>query len=188
MAQILTANARNVKPKGQGSEKTCWLTAYEMLFNSGGEFSTTWMDIQKRLKDGGFDSTISTGAGLLDDDFIKMSRILNTGTLYPGQLYTIGGVSRNLLNYGVLWLALQIPKNKFKIDGERFKHIIVVVGVDEENESVGIINPWMQNGADYPTVTWPEFSWLHNSIRYTEGLEAGCQYYRRGDARSSDER
>jgi Papain-like cysteine protease AvrRpt2 len=188
MAKNLTANARNVVPKGQPGANECWLTAYEMLFNSGGQMSVTNFDIADRLKAGGFDPGVSMTGGLCDEDFTKMSEILNTGRLLPGQLGSIGGMSRNLHNFGVLWLALQIPKNPKKIDGERFKHVIVVLGVDEEKNEVAIVNPWMQNPADYPVLQWVAWDWIRVGLRYTESLDAGCQYYRRSAARTYDER
>ena len=180
MARKLAMNANNVKPKGQplGSNE-CWLTAYEMLFNSGGEVSITNFDIKKRLETGGFNVRSSLVSGLLDEDFMKMSRILNTGALLPGQLSSIGGMARNLQNYGVLWLALQIPKDPKKIEGERYKHIIVVLGVDEELDQVGIVNPWMENAADTPALAWVDWKWLRSSLWYTESVDAGCQYYKR---------
>ncbi len=190
MAKNLTANARNVVPKGQPGANECWLTAYEMLFNSGGEMSVTNFDIEARLKAGGFNTGVSMTSGLCDEDFTKMSEILNTGRLLPGQLWSFGGVSRNLQNYGVLWLALQIPKEMNKPKGERFKHIIIVLGTDEETNEVAIINPWMQNKADYPILTWVKYDWIQKGISYTESLDAGCQYYQRPviGARTYDQR
>lgn len=188
MAQILTANARNVRAKGQAGRNQCWLTAYEMLFNSGGQVNVTNFDIRDRLIAGGFDAGTSMSSGLSDTDFTKMSEILNTGRLLPGQVCSISGMSRNLQNFGVLWLALQIPKNPKNIDGERFKHVVVVLGVDEEKKEVAIVNPWMENAADYPVVQWVAWNWIRVGLRYTESLEAGCQYYRRSAARTYDER
>jgi hypothetical protein len=188
MAQILTANARNVRAKGQAGRNECWLTAYEMLFNSGGQLSVTNFDIRDTLEKAGFDAATAMSSGLSDDDFTKMSEILNTGCLLPGQLLTIGGMSRNLQNFGVLWLALQIPKDPKHIDGARFPHVIVVLGVDAEKNEVAIVNPWMQNSADYPILQWVPWEWIRVGLRHTESLDGGCQYYRRSAARTYDER
>ena len=95
---------------------TCWLTAYEMLYNSGGMFSTTQYDIERTLERGGFNVGAAKGGGFSNEDFVKVSEILGTGTLLPGQLCDISGLSRNLNNYGVLWLAMQIPVNQKKPD------------------------------------------------------------------------
>jgi Papain-like cysteine protease AvrRpt2 len=187
MARVLAANAQNVVPKGQPGENECWLTAYEMLFNSGGQHITNF-DIKDRLEKAGFDAGTAMSKGLIGDDFTKMSEILNTGRLLPGQLGSIGGMSRNLQNFGVLWLALQIPKDEKNPDGKRFNHIIVVLGVDAERNEVAIINPWMQNRADYPILQWVKWDWIRVGLRYTESLDAGCQYYRRSPARTYDER
>jgi Papain-like cysteine protease AvrRpt2 len=187
MARVLAANARNVFPKGQPGGNECWLTAYEMLFNSGGLHVTNF-DIRDKLIDGGFDAGTSMSKGLIDDDFTKMSEILGTGRLLPGQVGSIGGMCRNLQNFGVLWLALQIPKDSKHPEGDRFNHIIVVLGVDEERNEVAIINPWMQNPADYPKLQWVSWKWVGDGVRYTESLDAGCQYYRRSPARTYDER
>ena len=184
MARVLTMNASNVIPKGQPSRMTCWLTAYEMLFNSGGLAYITQHDIERRLKDGGFDVNSSKAGGFSDEDFPAVAKILNTGTLFPGQLYTIGGVAGKLHNYGVLWLALQIPIDPRKPDGNRYPHIIIVVGVDEERKQVGIINPWKENPADIPCITWADWRWFVSSIRYTEGVDAGCQYFKPAVARA----
>ena len=184
MARLLTWSAGNVTPKGQPSRMTCWLTAYEMLFNSGGMYAKTQYDIERILKDGGFNPGTSKDNGISDEDFVQVSEILGTGTLLPGQLCGIGGLSRNLNNYGVLWVALQIPINQKKPDGPRYRHIVIVVGVDEERGQVGIINPWKENAADIPCVVWLDWSWFKNGIRHTESVDAGCQYFKKQTARA----
>jgi hypothetical protein len=187
MTRVLTTNAKNITPKGQPSRMTCWLTAYEMLFNSGGEFCTQ-ADIEKRLKDGGFNVEYAKSSGIGEDDFSIMARILKTGTLLPGQLLTIGALAVKLTNYGVLWVALQIPKDIYKPNGERYPHIIIVCGVDVERDQVAIINPWKENPADIPCLAWVDWSWFRKSIQYTQSVDAGCQYYQRGGSRTDGER
>ena len=188
MARVLTWSANNVTPKGQPSRMTCWLTAYEMLFNSGGQTYVNQYDIERRLTDGGFDVAAAKGGGFSDEDFTTVSEILNTGAMLPGALCSISGLSRNLTNYGVLWVALQIPKNMKKPDGARYPHIIIVLGVDEEYNQIGIVNPWKENPADDPIVAWVDWSWFRTSLRHTESVDAGCQYFKRGAARSYEER
>ena len=184
MARVLTWGAGNVIPKGQPSRMTCWLTAFEMLFNSGGMSAATQYDIERILNDGGFNVGAAKSAGFSDEDFVKVSEILGTGALLPGQLCSIGGLSCKLNNYGVLWVALQIPVNQKKPDEARYPHIVIVVGVDEERGQVGIINPWKENAADLPCIVWLDWSWFSNGIRYTESVDAGCQYFKKQAARA----
>ena len=101
---------------------TCWLTAYEMLFNSGGE-NVTQFDIENRLTKGGFCVGAAKGMGLSDDDFVKASEILGTGTMYPGCLWSFGGLRSKLQLYGSLWVALFVCPD-FTKPKERFHHII----------------------------------------------------------------
>lgn len=184
MSRNLTWSAANVTPKGQPSRMTCWLTAFEMLFNSGGMYATTQYDIERILRSSNFDVDTAIGIGFNDEDFVKVSEILGTGALLPGQSCTIGGLSRNLMNYGVLWFALQIPLDQKKVDDKRYKHIVIVVGVDEERNQVGVINPWKENTWDIPCVAWLDWQWFANGIRHTEGVDAGCQYFKRQTARA----
>jgi hypothetical protein len=203
MAQYLTPNARNVTAKGQPSGNECWLTAYEMLLNSGGESGANKSSIRQRLISGGFDVDTSIDEGLLDDDFMKMSRIMNTGTLLPSQLYTPGGLLNKLQDFGVLWLALNIPKNvnlSENLTRENYKklieikekdkwhHVVVVLGVDTERNQVAIINPWKQNSMDDPILAWWNWGRFVTALIGTEGLSGGCQYHRHTAARTYDER
>ena len=61
MARVLRRSAGNVTPKGQPGRMTCWLTAYEMLFNSGGMHAATQYDIERRLNNGGFNVAAAKG-------------------------------------------------------------------------------------------------------------------------------
>lgn len=183
MARILTTSGTRVNPKGQPSLNECWLTAYEMLFNSGGEYYATSDDIKNRLNNGGFGVETSVNQGLLDEDFLKMSQILNTGALFPRDVASFSGMSQALQNYGVLWLALQIKNPK----GPRFHHIVIALGTDQEHKQIGIVNPWKENDYDLPSVTWRDWDWMSDSIKFTQNLEAGCQYFRK-TVREYDER
>src|SRR5437016_5636984 len=109
MARVLNQAGQNVKPKGQPSRNTCWLTAYEMLFNSAGFAAVNQYDIERMLAEGGFgDVATAKAAGLLDTDLPKTAQALGLGTKFNSELATIGGVARNLQQHGVLWVAMQI--------------------------------------------------------------------------------
>ena len=181
-------SSKRVKAKGQPSRMTCWLTAYEMLFNSGGE-NITQYDIENRLRNGGFNLDAAKGGGLLDDDFAKASRILGTGGMYPGCLYTIGGVRAKLQAYGSLMVPLFVNAD-YRKPNERYHHVIIVLGVDEERNQLVIANPWKQNTMDEPVIQWVNWKWFVEGLPVTESVLAGCQYYKRlpGSARTYDER
>src|SRR5437667_9178229 len=118
MARIMNQAGQNVVPKGQPSRNTCWLTAYEMLFNSAGFKSLNQFDIERMLGEGGFsDIGTAKSAGLLDTDLPKTAAALGLGTKYTSELASIGSVARNLAQHGVLWVAMQIPKDPNDPDG-----------------------------------------------------------------------
>ena len=177
MAKWMPDSSKRVVPKGQPSQMTCWLTAYEMLFNSGGE-NIMQFDVEKRLRDGGFDIDSAKATGLTDDDFGKASAILGTGGMLPGCLYTIGGVRSKLQQFGTLWVALFVCPDSSK-PKERFHHIIMVLGVDEERNEIAVVNPWKQNPYDLPSVAWLPWGWFRDGLPGTESVTAGCQYYKR---------
>src|SRR5205085_3384565 len=114
----------------------------------------------------------------LDTDLPKTAQALGLGTKFNSELATIGGVARNLQQHGVLWVAMQIPKDARYPDGERFFHIVVVCGVDEDHNTVGIVNPWKENPCDEPFLAWLDWKWFRSAISYTQGAEAGCQHIR----------
>ena len=174
--RVETKNAKNLTAKGQPSRMTCWLTAYEMLVNSGGYPAYTQVDVEELLKKGGFNVAEVKSKGLLDDDFVRAADALKLGRMLPGCLSSIGGVATKLQLYGVLWVALQIPKDMKNISGGRYPHIIIVFGVDEQLNQIGIVNPWKENPTDFPSKAWVDWQWFRNSLWGSESVDAGCQY------------
>lgn len=178
MAKVVTLSGRNVTPKGQPTRNTCWLTSYEMLFNGAGYLGINQDTIEGMLQTGGFtDLATAKSRGLLDSDLQKTAMALNLGWMYPSVLSSIGGVARSLQQYGVLWVALQIPIDENDPDGGRYPHVVIVFGVDEADNRVGIINPWKQNPYDMPCKTWMKWEWFAKSVKYTQSASAGCQYF-----------
>jgi hypothetical protein len=178
MAKVVTLSGKNVTPKGQPTRNTCWLTAYEMLFNGAGFLDINQSTIEEMLYAGGFtDIATAKSRGLLDSDMQRTGMALNLGWMHPSALMTIGGVARSLQQHGVLWVALQIPKDENQPDGERFPHVVIVFGVDEAAKRVGIVNPWKQNYYDTPSKTWMDWKWFLSSVKYTQSASAGCQYF-----------
>src|SRR5262249_9788267 len=99
---------------------------------------------------------------------------LKLGTALPGTLSNLSRLKGMLMTYGVLFLAVILEVNQTK-----YKHVIVVLGVDEDTEEVGIVNPWKQNPCDFPVVQWPRWSWIKDGIFGKPGsatLKAGCQF------------
>jgi hypothetical protein len=175
MTQWMPESAKKIKPMGQPSRMTCWLTSYAMLFNSKGQNLTEY-DIEQKLKNGGFDIDAAKARGLSDEDFVNASKILGTGAMMPGCLWSFAGLRTKLQLHGVLWTALYINPDVSKPD-VKYHHIMIICGVDEEHEKVAIINPWKQNPMDFPTVVWPDWKWLRGGLAGTESVTAGCQYF-----------
>lgn len=175
MARWMPEGAKKITPLGQPSRMTCWLTSYQMLFASKGE-NVSQAEIEKRLNDGGFDVALAKGKGLSDEDFVKASQILGTGGMLPGCLWSLPGVRTKMQLHGVLWVGLFINPDIAK-PNERFYHVMIFCGVDEEREQVAIVNPWKQNPMDFPTVVWADWKWLRGGLPGTESVTAGCQYF-----------
>jgi hypothetical protein len=175
MARWMPEGGKRIKPIGQGSRMTCWLTSYQMLFASKGQ-NLSQMEIEQRLQNGGFDVATCKAKGLSDEEFVQASNILGTGGMLPGCLWSLSGVRTKMQLHGVLWVALFINPDISK-PNERFHHIMILCGVDEENEQVAVINPWKFNPMDEPVVAWSPWSWIRGGLPATESLTAGCQFF-----------
>jgi len=175
MATWMPDGARRMKPIGQPSQMTCWLTSYQMLFSSKGEHISQ-SEIEQRLRSGGFDVNKAKTEGLDDEDFLKASKILGTGNMMPGCLSALGSLKAKLQQHGVLWVALYINPDHTK-PSVKYHHVMIICGVDEQWEKVGFVNPWKQNPMDFPTIVWADWKYIRNGLWGTESVVAGCQYF-----------
>jgi hypothetical protein len=181
MAQVVVPKAGNVRPVGQADVMQCWLASYTMLLRQN-DPSLTVADVEAKLKAGGFaEVDVCKGIGLDDSDLPRTAQALDTGTMFPGCILTLSLLQGKLNNFGALWMGLHL---KSPIDGNRYRHVIVALGVDQDAEKVYAINPWMYNPTDFPVKAWVEWKWIREGINNSdpgqlhgsEGVYAGIQY------------
>ena len=77
---------------------------------------------------------------------------------------------------GPLWVAGQFEMTQPDGSRKRYKHIITVIGVDEEYKKVCHVNPWKWNPCDEPNKGWIDWDWFYDAISYSFNQEASLQY------------
>src|SRR5262245_43599995 len=159
MAQYIVPKANNVSALGQASQMECWLACYTMLLQQK-DPSITTSAVEAKLKAGGFTAVADCKRRGLDDSQLKATAAaLGLGYALPGVALAPAGIRTRLHNYGAVWLAAALQS-----EGKRWKHVILVLGLDEDRDQVYIVNPWKQNMYDLPVKAWVSYKWLRDGI------------------------
>jgi hypothetical protein len=172
MARWTTQKGTTMPIIAQESLMECWITCYDMMLRASG---LCWGNdkIEQKLASGGFsDAKTCRKAGVGDPDLIQMANALGVGANKTSSINSLAGLKIMLQLGGPLWVA-----GKFKgSDGVLHKHVVMVTGVDDEGNSVEMVNPWKASFGDTPVKGWCGFLELKESIKSTLNVEGSVQF------------
>lgn len=146
MAGWITQLGNNMPVVGQPSMMECWISCYQMILKANG-INWTISQIENKLTMGSFGKAKQARIkGIGDEDLISCANALKMGYNRTSSINTLSGVKIMLKLCGPLWVAGQFADDQ----GVFRRHIVTVIGVDEENQQVCIVNPWLQHIYDTP--------------------------------------
>lgn len=176
MSQWVTQRGKDLEPFAQPSQMECWIASYKMILQANG-MNYNLNTIEEKLVKGGFDKAKECRSrGLNDDELLKTGNALKMGIGSTKQIATYQGLKNMLTLCGPLWVAGQFEMTGNDGTKKRYKHIIAVIGVDEEHQSICHINPWKWNPCDEASKGWINWQWFYDAISYTFNQEASLQY------------
>jgi hypothetical protein len=157
---------------GQPTAMECWITCYQMLFNASGlQWNAT--KIEERLVAGGYaGARQSRRTGLADEELIQCARALGLSSKKTGELTSLAAAKSMIQMHGPLWIAGHFEGS----DNSRYKHVVMAIGIEEQLNRIGIVNPWQQNMWDKPTIGWMRWSDFQKAISPTVNVEGSVQY------------
>lgn len=172
MAGWTTQLGNNMPVIGQASMMECWITCYQMILKANG-INWTIQQIENKLVSGGFDKAKQARiTGIGDEDLLPCANALKMGYNKTSSIDTLSGVKNMLKMCGPLWVAGQFPDEQNRYH----RHVIVIIGVDEETKQVCIVNPWLQHMFDIPSKGWINYSQIKKSIKPTLHTDGSLQY------------
>lgn len=157
---------------GQPTVMECWITCYQMMFKASGvQWSAA--QIEEKLIAGGFsEAKESRRSGVSNEDLLKCAQALGVGYKKTSELTSLANAKMMMQLHGPLWIAGHFKGS----DGGRYKHVVMAIGVHDELERIGIVNPWQENIYDKPTIGWMRWQDFRNAIQATFNVEASLQY------------
>jgi hypothetical protein len=175
MARWTTQKTSQMPMIGQESAMECWITCYEMMFKASGIFWDRNKIEQKLIEGGCSDANKLRKLGLDDPDLIRMATALKIGYCKNEQIMSLSSLKIQLQLGGPLWIAGNFEMNE---GGEKkyYKHVVMVVGANVEDDEIRYVNPWTWNGADEVKPQWINSKWLMDGMRRTAQVPASCQF------------
>jgi hypothetical protein len=154
----------------------CWITCYQMVLHANG-LHWDLKKIEDKLVAGGFsDAPQCRVNGISDEELVKCAVGLKMGFGRTAQINSLAGLKVMLMLCGPLWVAGIFPKETESRVKARYNHVVTIIGVDEELQTVCWVNPWQENGYDKPSKGWISWSYIKESIQSTLHVEASLQY------------
>lgn len=175
MSKWITTRAENMPLLSQPTQMECWITCYQMILNAS-HINWDKAKIQRKLEENGCSNAAALrSSGIDDGDLIKLATALGMGHTKTADLLSLRSIKIQLQMCGPLWVAGQFKMDE---DGQKkhYKHVVVIIGVDEDRNEVCYVNPWTWSFGDTVSKQWIDFGWMKNSLQKTSAIEAGCQY------------
>jgi hypothetical protein len=176
MSQWTTQRGNAMPAIGQPSRMECWITCYQMILHATG-LAWDLPKIEARLVAEGFtDAPKCRVSGISDEELVQSARALKMIPGKTSQINSLSGLKIMLQIGGPLWVAGFFPVQNEKRVVTRYKHVVTIIGVDEERQTVRLVNPWKQNDYDTAFKGWFSWDYIKESIQSTLNLPAGLQY------------
>ncbi len=176
MSQWITQRGESMIPVGQDSLMECWITCYKMILQANG-LNWDLNKIENILVAGGFnDAPKCRTTGFGDEDLVKAAKALKMGYNRTSAIASLSGLRMMLQMCGPLWVAGIFPMQQKPHTTTFFKHMVTLIGVDEERNQVCYVNPWKQSLYDIPSKLWIDWNYIKESIKNTINVEASLQY------------
>lgn len=150
MSQYTIWNAFYV---GQNTATTCWRAGYEMLLRYKAGDPQRARDLPNAAQ--------MAQRGILDNEFPVCAQALGLGGIRYTYFQAIENLEHVLRTWGPVWSSGFFIKDKKA--GASFKHIVVVAGIDTDDETVLINDPMRAYaGAKGEGRWWPFSYWANN--------------------------
>lgn len=176
MSQWITQRGTSMPAIGQPTRMECWITCYQMILQANG-FAWDLKTIENKLVAGGFtNAPQSRATGISDDDLLACANALKMGCGKTSQISSLSGLKIMLQLCGPLWVAGIFPVSREPRVVSHYKHVVTIIGVDEENEAICWVNPWQENPYDAPSKGWISWSYIKESISSTLNMDGSLQY------------
>jgi hypothetical protein len=176
MSKWITQRGETLEPFAQPTQMECWIASYRMILQANG-LNYSLDTIEQKLSKGGFSQAKQCRAkGLADEELKQAAEALKMGSSTTKAISNFQGLKNMLMMGGPLWVAGMFEMTDNDGVKRKYKHVIAVVGVDEEYQSICWINPWKWNAYDEPSKGWIGWDWFYQAITNTFNIEGSLQY------------
>ena len=142
----------------QKAPTTCWKAGYEMMIRyKGGD---------PKLTDSLPNHAQMVQRGIMDSEFSDCAKHIGLGTVSHSWFQQFNNMVHAIRSWGPVWCS------GFFLEGK--KHIIVVKGVNIDDQEIEYNDPWRAFTGALPKSTWRPFSWFAKNVNPVAG---SCQVW-----------